>query len=149
MTSHSRLIAAGELTSERVKRFHDYWRSKCEEQSPPRRAAIDPAEIPHLLPFIVIAEIKPERLAEVRATYPEPQRAPLPTRVHFDNHASREYSVLEVSTADRRGLLYAITRALQGAGHKTLLLRTRAELDLLAKRAEQQAVLAESERSLS
>ncbi|HEX6064101.1 MAG TPA: PAS domain-containing protein [Longimicrobiales bacterium] len=60
MTAHSRLITAGELTSERVKRFHDYWRSKCKEGSPPERAAIDQAEIPRLLPYIVMAEIEPE-----------------------------------------------------------------------------------------
>ena len=59
-----------------------------------------------------------ERLAEVRATYgaasprhPAPGRA-IATSVHVDNSASDRYSVLEVSTADRLGLLYAITRAL-------------------------------------
>lgn len=60
MTSHSKLITAGELTSERVKRFQDYWQSKCKEGSPPRRGGIDPVEIPRLLPYIVIAEIEPE-----------------------------------------------------------------------------------------
>jgi [protein-PII] uridylyltransferase len=60
-----------------------------------------------------------ERLAEVRATYgrnatgarPHAREA-IPTSVHVDNTASDRYTVLEVSTADRRGLLYAITRAL-------------------------------------
>lgn len=53
------------------------------------------------------------RLAEVRRSYPQPpRRADIETKVHLDNDASREYSVLEVSAPDRRGLLYAITKAL-------------------------------------
>lgn len=60
-----------------------------------------------------------ERLAEMRATYgagsgrPTPVVRALTTTVHVDNTASDQYSVLEVSTADRLGLLYAITRALR------------------------------------
>jgi [protein-PII] uridylyltransferase len=59
-----------------------------------------------------------ERLAEVRATYGRSADArarlqdEIATTVHLDNTASEGYSVLEVSTADRLGLLYAITRAL-------------------------------------
>ncbi len=54
-----------------------------------------------------------ERLEEVRRSYPQPPpRTDIETRVHLDNAASREYSVLEVSAPDRRGLLYAVTRAL-------------------------------------
>ena len=54
-----------------------------------------------------------ERLAEVRATYPPPARpVEVPTSVLIDNAASREYTVLEVSTGDRRGLLYGVTRLL-------------------------------------
>ncbi len=54
-----------------------------------------------------------ERLAEVRRSYPQPpRRADIETKVSIDNAASREYSVLEVSAPDRRGLLYAITKAL-------------------------------------
>ncbi len=53
-----------------------------------------------------------ERLAEVRASYPASPLADIPTVVHIDNSASREYTVLEVSAADRRGLLYGITRLL-------------------------------------
>jgi len=36
----------------------------------------------------------------------------LPTRVRTDNNTSDKYTVLEVFTADRRGLLYTITRTL-------------------------------------
>lgn len=54
-----------------------------------------------------------ERLAEVRRSYPQPpRRADIETKVHLDNRASRDYSVLEVSAPDRRGLLYAVTKAL-------------------------------------
>jgi len=53
------------------------------------------------------------RLEEVRRNYPQPpRRTDIETKVHVDNRASREYSVLEVSAPDRRGLLYAVTRAL-------------------------------------
>ena len=56
-----------------------------------------------------------ERLAEVRRSYPQPPpRADIETKVSVDNAASRDYSVLEVSAPDRRGLLYAVTRALHG-----------------------------------
>src|SRR3546814_3798644 len=41
-----------------------------------------------------------------------PRRTDIETNVQVDNRASREYSVLEVSAPDRRGLLYAVTRAL-------------------------------------
>ncbi|MDA0364930.1 MAG: HD domain-containing protein [Chloroflexi bacterium] len=59
-----------------------------------------------------------ERVAEVRATYGAAAGRPaavahaLATTVHIDNSASDQYSVLEVATADRLGLLYGITRAL-------------------------------------
>ena len=56
------------------------------------------------------------RLAEVRASYPAPPRADVPTVVHIDNAASREYTILEVSTADRRGLLYGVTKLLHERG---------------------------------
>lgn len=57
-----------------------------------------------------------ERLAEVRATYPAPPMADVPTVVHIDNAASRDYTILEVSTADRRGLLYGVTKLLHERG---------------------------------
>ncbi len=54
-----------------------------------------------------------DRLEEVRRSYPQPpRRSDIETKVHLDNEASRDYSVLEISAPDRRGLLYAVTRAL-------------------------------------
>lgn len=58
-----------------------------------------------------------ERLAETRAAYAGTmQLAPIPTTVHVDNVASDAYSIVEVTAADRLGLLYAITHALHGMG---------------------------------
>ena len=58
MTSRSTLIEAGQITSLRVGAMHRYWQSKCRDGSLPLRAAIDPTEIPRLLPYLVIAEIE-------------------------------------------------------------------------------------------
>jgi [protein-PII] uridylyltransferase len=53
-----------------------------------------------------------ERLAETRAAYATAAPAPIPTSVHVDNAGSDRYTIVEVTTADRLGLLYAITHAL-------------------------------------
>jgi len=58
MTSRSTLIEAGQITSLRVAALHRYWQSKRRDGSPPLRAAIDPIEIPRLLPYLVIADIE-------------------------------------------------------------------------------------------
>lgn len=58
MTSRSMFIEAAAITSARVGELHRYWLSKCEDGMPPPRGAIDPIEIPRLLPFLVIAEIE-------------------------------------------------------------------------------------------
>ena len=69
------------------------------------------------VPAALAGEFKiDERLAEVRASYPAPPLANVPTIVHVDNTASRDYTILEVSTADRRGLLYGVTRLLHERG---------------------------------
>ncbi len=57
-----------------------------------------------------------DRLAEVRARYAEPALPDVPTTVNVDNAGSDEYSIVEVSAADRRGLLYAITHELHDMG---------------------------------
>jgi hypothetical protein len=58
MTSRSTLIEAGQITSLRVEALHRYWQSKRRDGSLPTRSAIDPIEIPRLLPYLVIAEIE-------------------------------------------------------------------------------------------
>jgi [protein-PII] uridylyltransferase len=62
------------------------------------------------------------RLAETRAAYahrpregggaPRRPAPPIESTVHVDNAGSERYSIVEVGAADRPGLLYAITRAL-------------------------------------
>jgi len=37
--------------------------------------------------------------------------APVPTRIEFDNESSRNYTVVDVLTGDRTGLLYELARA--------------------------------------
>ncbi len=43
-------------------------------------------------------------------------RVPIPTRISFDNEASRTDTVLDIETGDRTGLLYDIARVLAGFG---------------------------------
>lgn len=62
MTSHSTLIDVSQVASERVREFHRYWRGKAAGGLPPPRSAMDPVEIPRLLPYLVIAEIEREPL---------------------------------------------------------------------------------------
>jgi [protein-PII] uridylyltransferase len=57
-----------------------------------------------------------EHVADIRARYPEPARPDVPTIVNVDNAGSDGYSIVEVSAADRRGLLYAITHELHEMG---------------------------------
>jgi hypothetical protein len=58
MTSRSNFVEAGRITSLRVAALHRYWQSKCRKGALPSRPAIDPTEIPQLLPYLVIAEIE-------------------------------------------------------------------------------------------
>ncbi len=51
------------------------------------------------------------RVAEKRGYYPAP-RAGIPTKVTVDNRASDFFTIIEVATADRIGLLFDITRTL-------------------------------------
>ncbi len=53
-----------------------------------------------------------ERLAETRAAYHAVPRVRIPTTVHIDNSDSERYSIVEIHTADRLGLLYVLTRTL-------------------------------------
>jgi hypothetical protein len=60
MTFRSRFIEAAAITSIRVADFHRYWQGRCVDGKPPSRAAIDPTEIPRLLPYLAITEIEAE-----------------------------------------------------------------------------------------
>ncbi len=57
------------------------------------------------------------RLAETRRAYrTAAARLPIESSVIVDNVASEAYSIVEVNTSDRLGLLYSITQALRGVG---------------------------------
>ena len=57
------------------------------------------------------------RLAETRRAYrTAAARQPIESSVIVDNVASEAYSIVEVNTSDRLGLLYSITQALRGVG---------------------------------
>ena len=43
-----------------VKAMYGYWKSKCRDGRPPRRADIDPLDFPRLLPFITLVEAVPD-----------------------------------------------------------------------------------------
>lgn len=43
-----------------VRELYFYWRARCRDGRPPRRADIDPIEIPKLLPYLTIVEVVPD-----------------------------------------------------------------------------------------
>lgn len=52
-----------EITSTRVRAFRRYWLSLCADgEDLPRRSAVDPCDIPELLPYLVIADFRPTPL---------------------------------------------------------------------------------------
>lgn len=48
--------------SERIARFHAYWRSLCPEGALPSREQVDPSDIKPLLPNVIIVDIEQEPL---------------------------------------------------------------------------------------
>jgi [protein-PII] uridylyltransferase len=53
---------------------------------------------------------------KIRSGSAAPERRDVPPRVAFDNLVSAEYTVVDVTCADRLGLLYALCGALSDAG---------------------------------
>lgn len=51
--------ASAPITDERLQQGYDYWRQKAAGRQMPRRADIDPTEIPKLLPNIVLVDVLP------------------------------------------------------------------------------------------
>ena len=47
-------------SSDDIEQIYRYWRSKCEGDRLPKRSAIDPVDIPRLLPHITIVEVVPD-----------------------------------------------------------------------------------------
>lgn len=57
-TPHLSLIydSAADVESRDVAELHDYWRSKLGGRAMPRPSDVDPADLPHLLPSLVMAD---------------------------------------------------------------------------------------------
>ncbi len=53
-----KITDASQIESALIRQFYVYWRSKCREGAIPRRADIDPVEIPKLVPNLLIADIE-------------------------------------------------------------------------------------------
>jgi hypothetical protein len=49
-----------EQASDNIRQLYRYWRSKCRGTDLPRRADIDPIDIPKLLPYLTIVEVVPD-----------------------------------------------------------------------------------------
>ncbi len=52
---------ASPITDARLRQAHDYWRGKAAGRAMPRRADIDPIEIPKLLPDVMLVDVLPQR----------------------------------------------------------------------------------------
>jgi hypothetical protein len=52
-----RLDSPDALRSDRLRSLHDYWYGKRRDGRPPRRADIDPTEIPHLLSDLLMSDV--------------------------------------------------------------------------------------------
>jgi hypothetical protein len=50
---------ASPITDPRLRQAHDYWRCKVAGRAMPRRADIDPTEIPKLLPDVMLVDVLP------------------------------------------------------------------------------------------
>lgn len=58
VTAAIELLPVEAVTSTRLVKFHDYWRSKMEAGRLPRREDMDLAELKHLLQYLVVAELE-------------------------------------------------------------------------------------------
>jgi len=50
--------ATDEIESSNIRALHSYWRSKFRGEKLPRRADIDPAEIPRLVPRLMVVDVE-------------------------------------------------------------------------------------------
>jgi hypothetical protein len=52
------ITSTDQIESSRIRELYDYWRSKCRDARLPRRADIDPADIPQLMPYLLMVDIE-------------------------------------------------------------------------------------------
>src|SRR5260370_36282844 len=52
--------AVSPITDRRLRQWNDYWRCKAAGRAMPRRADIDPTEIPNLLPDVMLVDVLPQ-----------------------------------------------------------------------------------------
>jgi len=52
--------AVSPITDRRLRQVNDYWRCKAAGRAMPRRADIDPTEIPNLLPDVMLVDVLPQ-----------------------------------------------------------------------------------------
>jgi len=52
--------AISPITDDRLQSLHDYWRQKAAVRAMPRRADIDPGEIPKLLADVMLVDVMPD-----------------------------------------------------------------------------------------
>lgn len=50
-----------ERAGDNVRQLYSYWCTRCQNGRLPRRADIDPADIPRLLPYLTIVEVVPDQ----------------------------------------------------------------------------------------
>ena len=53
-----KILSADQIESTAIRELFDYWRRKCGGRTLPRRRDIDPVDIPHLMPRILITDIE-------------------------------------------------------------------------------------------
>jgi hypothetical protein len=53
-------VGQSPITDPRLSQAHDYWRGKLARRAMPRRADIDPTEIPKLLPDVMLVDVLPQ-----------------------------------------------------------------------------------------
>ncbi len=59
MDSRFSFIDREHVASAKVEQFLAYWQSKCVGDCPPPRSAIQPYDVPKLLPYLVLVDIEP------------------------------------------------------------------------------------------
>ncbi len=78
---------------------------------------------------VSVEDLLLDRQRAAGGTFAWPSPPAVETKVDLDQSASRGYTVIDVQTADRLGLLYQVTRALNDAGLSIVLARITTEAD--------------------